>query len=151
MDDSDVATADVDVLVVGAGPTGLTLAAELATYGLRFRLVDRGPDRAHESRALAVQPRTLEVLDPVGVTDDLIARGNRAVQVRMHVGRRVIPIGLFDIGVDDTAYPYLLDEAGPHATERPGCGLCPAFPRWARGAGDGPIRRRLRWGAQHGA
>jgi 2-polyprenyl-6-methoxyphenol hydroxylase-like FAD-dependent oxidoreductase len=108
MDDSDVATADVDVLVVGAGPTGLTLAAELATYGLRFRLVDRGLDRAHESRALAVQPRTLEVLDPVGVTDDLIARGNRAVQVRMHVGRRVIPIGLFDIGVDDTAYPYLL-------------------------------------------
>ena len=54
--------ADVDVLVIGAGPTGLTLATELHAHGARVRVVDRLPDRVHESRALAVQPRTLEVL-----------------------------------------------------------------------------------------
>ncbi|MET0711345.1 MAG: FAD-dependent monooxygenase, partial [Jiangellaceae bacterium] len=53
---------DVDVLVVGAGPTGLTLAAQLAQYGTRLRFIDRQLDRVHESRALGVQPRTLEVL-----------------------------------------------------------------------------------------
>lgn len=46
-----------EVLVVGAGPTGLALAAELAAFGTRFRIIDRHPDRVNESRALAIQPR----------------------------------------------------------------------------------------------
>jgi 2-polyprenyl-6-methoxyphenol hydroxylase-like FAD-dependent oxidoreductase len=99
---------DVDVLVVGAGPTGLTLAAQLAQYGTRLRFIDRQLDRVHESRALGVQPRTLEVLAALGVTDELVDRGNQAVRLQMHFGRRVVPVRLFDIGIDDTAYPYLL-------------------------------------------
>ncbi|HEX4658170.1 MAG TPA: FAD-dependent monooxygenase [Streptosporangiaceae bacterium] len=98
----------VDVLVVGAGPTGLTLAAELAAFGVRARLIDRGLDRAHESRALGVQPRTLEVLAGLGVSGELIARGNRAVQLCMHVRGRVLGVPMLDLGLDDTAYPYLL-------------------------------------------
>jgi len=98
----------VPVLIVGAGPTGLALAVQLARYGIRFRIVDRSLDRAHESRALAIQPRTLEVLANCGISPDLLAVGNRAVQLRLHTGRRVIPLRLFDIGVRDTAYPYLL-------------------------------------------
>src|SRR5215469_7071131 len=98
----------IDVLVVGAGPTGLTLAAELAAFGVRARLIDRGLDRVHESRALAIQPRTLEVLAGLGVTDELIAGGNRAVQLRMHVPGRVLAVPMFDLGLDDTAYPFLL-------------------------------------------
>jgi len=97
-----------DVLVVGAGPTGLALALQLAAFGVRSRIVDRSLDRVHESRALAIQPRTLEVLAGLGVTDELIAGGNRAVQVRMHVRRRVLTVPMFDLGLDDTAYPYLL-------------------------------------------
>ena len=98
----------VEVLVVGAGPTGLTLAAELAAFGVRARLIDRGLDRVHESRALAIQPRTLEVLAGLGVTDELIAGGNRAVRLRMHVPGRVLAVPMFDLGLDDTAYPFLL-------------------------------------------
>jgi 2-polyprenyl-6-methoxyphenol hydroxylase-like FAD-dependent oxidoreductase len=98
----------VDVLVVGAGPTGLTLAAQLRAFGARFRVVDRQLDRVHESRALAIQPRTLEVLADLGVTADLVARGNPAVQLRMHLGRRVVSVPLYDRGLDDTAYPFLL-------------------------------------------
>jgi 2-polyprenyl-6-methoxyphenol hydroxylase-like FAD-dependent oxidoreductase len=98
----------VDVLIVGAGPTGLTLAAELAAHDVRPRLVDRAHDRVHESRALAIQPRTLEVLAGLGVTDQLLEHGNRAVQLRIHAGRREVAVPLFDFGLADTAYPYLL-------------------------------------------
>jgi 2-polyprenyl-6-methoxyphenol hydroxylase-like FAD-dependent oxidoreductase len=97
-----------DVLVVGAGPTGLALAAQLAACGVRARLVDRGLDRVRESRALAIQPRTLEVLAGLGVTEELVACGNPAVQLRIHVPGRVLAVPLFDLGLDDTAYPYLL-------------------------------------------
>jgi 2-polyprenyl-6-methoxyphenol hydroxylase-like FAD-dependent oxidoreductase len=100
--------AEIDVLVVGAGPTGLALAAQLQAYGTRFRIVDRQLDRVRESRALAVQPRTLEVLAGSGVTDEMIACGNQAVRLQMHFGSSVMPVPLFDIGIDDTAYPYLL-------------------------------------------
>jgi 2-polyprenyl-6-methoxyphenol hydroxylase-like FAD-dependent oxidoreductase len=99
---------EADVLIVGAGPTGLTLALQLAAYGVRPRLVDRGQDRVHESRALAIQPRTLEVLAGSGVTDELLAVGNRAVRLRMHVRGRVLAVPLFDLGLPDTAYPHLL-------------------------------------------
>jgi len=99
---------ELDVLVVGAGPTGLALAAQLYAFGVRARLVDRQDDRVHESRALAIQPRTLEVLAPLGVSDELVAGGNPAVQLRIHAPGRVVAVPLFDLGLDDTAYPYLL-------------------------------------------
>src|SRR6266487_3974290 len=97
-----------EVLVVGAGPTGLALAAHLVAHGVRPRIVDRASDRVHESRALAIQPRTLEVLAPLGVTDELVALGNPGVQLSVHArgGERILP--LFDLGLEDTAYPYLL-------------------------------------------
>ena len=60
-------TSEPDVLVIGAGPTGLTLAAQLHALGAAVRIVDRQLDRAHESRALAIQPRTLEVLRGLGL------------------------------------------------------------------------------------
>jgi 2-polyprenyl-6-methoxyphenol hydroxylase-like FAD-dependent oxidoreductase len=100
--------APLDVLVVGGGPTGLALAAQLRAYGTRFRIVDRSLDRVRESRAPAIQPRTLEALAGFGVTEELVARGNTAMRLRMHLPGRVVPMRLFDIGLDDTAYPFLL-------------------------------------------
>ncbi|MGI3204130.1 FAD-dependent monooxygenase [Streptomyces sp. GLT-R25] len=101
-------TEPLDVLVVGAGPTGLALAAQLRSYGVTFRIIDRSLDLARESRALAIQPRTLEALAGLGLADELVARGNPAVQLRMHLPRRVLSLPLFDIGCDDTPYPFLL-------------------------------------------
>jgi len=104
----DAASTRCDVLVVGAGPTGLTLAATLRAYGTSVRLVDRADDRVHESRALAVQARSLEVLRAFGIVDELVARGNPAVDLRLHSRGRVARVRLFDIGVMDTAYPFVL-------------------------------------------
>ncbi|MDO0910443.1 FAD-dependent monooxygenase [Streptomyces sp. DT2A-34] len=101
-------TAPLDVLVVGAGPTGLALAAQLRAHGITFRLVDRSPDRVRESRALGIQPRTLEALAGFGVTERLVARGNPAMRLRLHLKRRTVSVPLFDIGLTDTPYPFLL-------------------------------------------
>jgi 2-polyprenyl-6-methoxyphenol hydroxylase-like FAD-dependent oxidoreductase len=101
-------TTDEQVLIVGAGPTGLALAAQLQAFGVKPRLLDRQLDRVHESRALAIQPRTLEVLRGLGLAQTLIERGNDAVQLRIHLGRRQVSMRLFDVGLEDTAFPFLL-------------------------------------------
>ncbi len=96
------------VLVVGAGPTGLTLAAQLDALDATVRIVDRQLDRVHESRALAVLPRTLEVLRGLGISRKLVERGNDAVQLQLHFGERAVRTPLFDVGLEDTAYPFPL-------------------------------------------
>ncbi len=98
----------LDALIVGAGPTGLSLAAQLRAVGATVRIVDRHLDRVHESRALAVQPRTLEILRAVGLSRRLVEQGLRAGSLQMHLNGRTVPIPLFDVGVEDTAYPFLL-------------------------------------------
>ncbi|HET7217506.1 MAG TPA: FAD-dependent monooxygenase, partial [Vicinamibacterales bacterium] len=100
---------DVDVLVVGGGPTGLALACQLARCGARFRIVDKQQDRARESRALAVQARSLEVLQSIGLGEVLSARGRTTTRVMLHVDRRApAAIDVGDIGRSDTRFPYVL-------------------------------------------
>ena len=98
----------VDVLVVGAGPTGLALAVQAERHGASVRIVDRAAAPVRESRALVVQPRTLELLAGCGVTDALVERGRSTVRLVLHAGRTAVPIPLFDLGLDDSPYPYLL-------------------------------------------
>jgi alkylhydroperoxidase family enzyme len=64
---------DVDKMIAGAGPTGLALAATLARRGIEALIVDRQPAGANTSRACVVHARTMEVLEPLGVTRDLLA------------------------------------------------------------------------------
>ncbi|HET9140014.1 FAD-dependent monooxygenase, partial [Actinophytocola sp.] len=73
-----------------------------------FRIVDRQRDRVRESRALAIQPRTLEVLARHGLGSPLVAAGNPAVHLQLHTPNRTVALRLFDIGIADTAYPFLL-------------------------------------------
>lgn len=68
-------TQDCDVLVVGAGPVGTALALELALHHVSFRIVDQRPVRNDKSRALVVQPRTLELLNRHGAADIIVRRG----------------------------------------------------------------------------
>ena len=98
------------VLIVGAGPTGLALAAQLTAFGVPFRIVDRSLDRAHESRAAAVQARTLEMLQPYGLADTLVARGRSSAHLQLHFeGGRTAEVTLGrDVGEVDTRYPFIL-------------------------------------------
>ena len=64
---SAVMTDDCQVLIVGAGPTGLVLACELLARGIRARIIDKGDGVVLQTRALGVHARTLEVLDMMGL------------------------------------------------------------------------------------
>ncbi|WP_406124134.1 FAD-dependent monooxygenase [Streptomyces sp. NBC_00989] len=75
---------DDDVLIVGAGPTGLTLAIELARRGAGVRIVDAAPVPHRESRGKGLQPRTLEVLEDVGVTGRALATGTTRLPFRKY-------------------------------------------------------------------
>jgi 2-polyprenyl-6-methoxyphenol hydroxylase-like FAD-dependent oxidoreductase len=77
-----MATIDTDVLIVGAGPTGLTLACELARSGISFRIVEAAPRPQQGSRGKGVQPRTLEVFDDLGIVDVVLAHGRLAMPIR---------------------------------------------------------------------
>jgi 2-polyprenyl-6-methoxyphenol hydroxylase-like FAD-dependent oxidoreductase len=65
------------VLVVGAGPVGLTMAAALTRQGLRCRLIDKAPEPSQKSKALAIWSRSMELLDGLGVAEKMIAAGNK--------------------------------------------------------------------------
>lgn len=97
----------IDVLVVGAGPTGLVAAAQLHAFGVDVRIVERRP-APRPSRALVVHPRTLEVLAPLGLAAALVARGDPAATVRIHTARRTVTVPLSAHRLDDTAYPFFL-------------------------------------------
>jgi 2-polyprenyl-6-methoxyphenol hydroxylase-like FAD-dependent oxidoreductase len=97
---------ETDVLIVGAGPTGLTLAAALAAKGVRTTLIDRQAAGANTSRAAVVHARTLEVLEPLGVAQTLVSRGIPAQRFTIRDRDRVlVPIGFGDL---PTPYPYTL-------------------------------------------
>ena len=97
-----------DVLIVGAGPTGLVLALWLTKIGVRVRIIDKAPESGTTSRALAVQARTLELYRQLDLTDAVIARGLRAQAMNMWVqGERKARVPLGAIGEGMTPYPYL--------------------------------------------
>lgn len=97
-----------DVLVVGAGPTGLMLAAWLARLGVAAVVVDGKPGPTRESRALGVHSRSMEIYDQLGVVDRVLAEGYPAATIRPGYERRsfgAVPIGRFGTGL--TPYPGL--------------------------------------------
>ena len=97
---------DTDVLVVGAGPSGLTLAASLVKQGVATTVVDRQAAGANTSRAAVVNARTLEVLDDLDVARRLVKEGMHAPRFTIRDGRRtLIPV---DFSVLPTDYPYSL-------------------------------------------
>jgi 2-polyprenyl-6-methoxyphenol hydroxylase-like FAD-dependent oxidoreductase len=66
--------ADADVIVVGAGPTGLALASELALVGVRVRVLDRRDQESNITRAFAVHARTMELLDARRLAEQIVYR-----------------------------------------------------------------------------
>jgi 2-polyprenyl-6-methoxyphenol hydroxylase-like FAD-dependent oxidoreductase len=75
---------DCQVLVVGAGPTGLVLAAELLTRGIRTRIIDKGDGVALQARAIGIHARTLEVLDMMGLAERFVERGQMVHHLRFY-------------------------------------------------------------------
>src|SRR3954463_3431327 len=100
---------DAEVLVVGAGPTGLMAAVLLARCGVKVRVLDKSPSQAKESRAFAVQTRTMELFQSVGLAEAFLDSGGLATGVQVYVdGERAAGFDLGDIGRDDPPFPLML-------------------------------------------
>ena len=101
---------DTEVLIVGAGPTGLALAIELARRSIDFRLVDAASVPFAGSRGKGIQPRTLEIFDDLGVIKQVLESGSPYPPMRVHLGpfsRRLAPLGGHRHATESTPYPNL--------------------------------------------
>src|SRR3984893_9043417 len=90
---------NTDVLIVGAGPTGLVLALWLTRLGVRVRIVDKTAEPGTTSRALAVQARTLELYRQIGLADAVIERGRKFLAANLWVaGKKTAHAALGEMG-----------------------------------------------------
>jgi 2-polyprenyl-6-methoxyphenol hydroxylase-like FAD-dependent oxidoreductase len=94
------------VLVVGAGPVGMTMAAELARYRVSVRIVDKAARRTDKSKALVLWSRTLELLDRGGGSAPFIEAGFKVDAVNFAAGDK--RIGRVSVGSVHSLYPYAL-------------------------------------------
>jgi 2-polyprenyl-6-methoxyphenol hydroxylase-like FAD-dependent oxidoreductase len=94
------------VLVIGAGPVGLTMAAELARYGVPVRIIDKNAARTDKSKALVVWSRTLELLEQAGAVQPFLANGHQLHAANMYSGSR--RIARIDFSSIRSTYAYAL-------------------------------------------
>lgn len=109
----DRADATEEILVVGAGPVGLTVACQLARLGSRIRVVETLEAPTTESRACTVQARSLEMLASLGVLERLEARGRRMHALEMIDGRTGTPRARMAFDAIPSRHPYMLDVPQP--------------------------------------
>ncbi len=97
-----------DVLIVGAGPTGLVLALWLTKLGVNVHIIDKTSEPGTTSRALAVQARTLELYRQLDLADAVVSRGHKVPAVNLWVkGERAAHVVFDTVGSDLTPYPFL--------------------------------------------
>ena len=104
------------VLIVGAGPVGLTMAMELARYGVSVRIVDKAAQRTDKSKAIVLWSRTLELLDRAGCTGNFVTVGHKVLAANIIAGRQLM--AHVDFTGVDSPHPYALMTRSP---TRNGC------------------------------
>ena len=104
-----MSTINTEVVIIGAGPTGLSLACQFVRYGIDFVVVEKNETFTRFSKAIGVQARTLEIYDQFGLAQPAIAEGEIASRVRLIEGGEVRgEINLGNFGKDLSAFPYQL-------------------------------------------
>jgi 2-polyprenyl-6-methoxyphenol hydroxylase-like FAD-dependent oxidoreductase len=104
-----VSIRDPEVLIIGAGPTGLVLALWLTRLGVRLRIIDKTAEPGTTSRALAVQARTLELYGQMGLAEAVIERGRKTMAVNLWVAGKKTAHAVFgEMGAGLSPFPYAL-------------------------------------------
>jgi 2-polyprenyl-6-methoxyphenol hydroxylase-like FAD-dependent oxidoreductase len=97
------------VLIVGAGPTGLMMASQLSRFGIPFRIIEKNEGPTTQSRALVIQPRSLEIFEQIGLAEPAIKQGRVFQTINYVVNGKLaqrVPLGNFGEGL--TQFPFLL-------------------------------------------
>jgi len=103
-------TIKTDVIIIGAGPTGLALACQFVRYGVDFVIVEKNEGVTPYSKAISVHARTLEIYEQIGLAQKAVEDGAIAGKVRLLAGGEMRgELDLSDIGEGLSAYPYMLD------------------------------------------
>ena len=109
-------TLTTDVIIIGAGPTGLSLACQLIRYGIDFVVVEKNATVTPYSKAIGVQARTLEIYEQIDLADRLVSLGAITKGVRLIEGgeaRAEVPLS--ELGQGMSPFPFLLIvEQGKH-------------------------------------
>lgn len=93
-------------MIIGAGPSGLMMACCLAQYGINFRIIDKKSARTSASNAIWIQPRTLEILDQMGMVDKFIRKGQTCDAINLYAdGESLAKLSLKHI---NAIYPFIL-------------------------------------------
>src|SRR5580693_9192987 len=99
--------AQTEVLIVGAGPTGLVLALWLTKLGVKVRIIDKTAESGTTSRALAVQARTLELYRQLDLADTVVAKGHKVPAVNLWTrGKQAAHLAFETVGSGMTPYPF---------------------------------------------
>ena len=97
-----------EVLIIGAGPTGLVLALWLSKLGVSVRIIDKASGPGTTSRALAVQARTLELYNQLDLATTVVERGHQVPAANLWVkGQQAAHLSLEQIGSGQTPYPFI--------------------------------------------
>jgi len=97
---------DTEVLVVGAGPTGMVMVSELQRHGMHGRIIDRLPQPSHTSKALGIQARTLELFEKIGVVESFLAKGVKLTAMNIYSNHhRIAQIRMQYV---PSRYPFIL-------------------------------------------
>src|ERR1700709_16753 len=96
------------VLIVGAGPSGLMMAAQLLRYGIQPVIIDHKQGPTNHSKALAVQARSLEIYRQMGLVDTIIKGGKQAAGLAFNQeGKEIASMSLGNVGEGQTAFPFV--------------------------------------------
>ena len=100
---------EIQVLIVGAGPTGLVLALWLTHQGIRIRIIDKAAEPGTTSRAIVVQARTLEFYRQIGIADEVVERGLQLTAANLWVrGKKAGRVAFGEMGRGLSPFPYAL-------------------------------------------
>jgi len=105
----------IPVLIIGAGPSGLTMALELSRHGIHYRIVDKQPERIKTSNALAIHPRTLEMLEDMGVINSFLKLGQRIDAFSINDGEK--NVALVSTNQIESYYNFILSLPQYHTEE----------------------------------
>jgi len=101
-----IPTNNSEILIIGAGPTGLTLACDLARRGISYRIIDQNERPSQHSKALAIHARTLECFEQIGLADELCRRGRKIYALNLYADEQ--RLARVDFQHLDTPYPFIL-------------------------------------------